>query len=99
MLRPASQVRIIVACAEFDQAGTALEIASCILLRVGDLLRFMQDDAIRVVVVGVDLAAAAVRQPDNRAQPMLGSTVRVEGLRVLPLVLSDVMLVRFQWAS
>lgn len=67
MLRPAPQLRVIVACAELDQAGTALKVASCILKRISDARRFIEDVAVGIIVVGVDFAAA-IGQPDDGTQ-------------------------------
>ncbi len=62
------QLRIVVARAELDQAGAALKVASCILERIGNAGRFIENHAVGVVVVGVDFAAAASGQTNDGAQ-------------------------------
>jgi hypothetical protein len=63
-LRPASQLRVIVACAELDQARTALKVVCCILPRIGLIRGFIEDVAVRVVIVGIDLAAQVLFLPN-----------------------------------
>ena len=58
MLRPPPQIGIVIACAELDQPRAALEVTSFILERIGHRVGCgVEENAVRVVVVGVDLVA------------------------------------------
>lgn len=70
LLRPSSQIGIVVPSAELDQARAAVEVATLILERVGLALRFFEDNAIRVVIVGVDFVAVAIGQTNYGTLPI-----------------------------
>ncbi len=69
MLRPAAQVRVVIARAEFDQTGAALKVASCILERIGHTARFIESDV--VGGVGIGPVAGAIGEINNRTQPIV----------------------------